>query len=66
LDPDRLSVTNALKIVCEAVAEFQMTATSNCRACISGCSTTFLGIVYPNATIDPIRAWSSARCPISG
>lgn len=27
LDPDRLSFTNALKIVCDAVAEFQMTAT---------------------------------------
>ena len=26
LDPDRLSFTNALKIVCDAVAEFQMTA----------------------------------------
>jgi len=27
LDPDRLSFTNALKIVCDAVAEFQMTST---------------------------------------
>ena len=27
LDPDRLSFTNALKIVCGAAAEFQMTAT---------------------------------------